>query len=86
MYKVEQLYVVFDDGDGHRHLIPKEYYSAFEKNYERIEEAFSEHRDYEIFSGELDNLLDHFSNHRLEGESYYAVFDEHIIDEVLEAE
>lgn len=80
MYKVEQLYIIFDDGNGHRHLIPKEYYKAFEEQIERIDEAFSEHKDEDVYYEQVDDLLDHFSNHRLEGESCYVVLEEHVIE------
>ena len=59
MYKVKQLYVVFDDGDGHKHLIPKFEYRHFEKALERIEDSFDEHNDDEIYYAELNQLLEY---------------------------
>jgi hypothetical protein len=44
MIKVKQLYVVFDDGEGHKYLIPKEDYSKFDKAYTRIEDSYEEHK------------------------------------------
>ena len=73
MYKVKQLYVVFDDGDGHKHLIPKFEYRHFEKALERIEDSFDEHKDEDIYYDELNDILDAFSDQMLEGEEYYVV-------------
>ena len=48
MYKTEKLYVIYEDDSGHRHLIPKEYYNAFDKSLNRIGEAYDEHGDEDI--------------------------------------
>lgn len=79
MYKVKQLYVVYDDGDGHKHLIPKESYRSFEKALERCEESYAEHGDEDIVSEEINDLLDHFSDRQLEGDMHYVVLEEHVI-------
>ena len=73
MYKTEKLYVIYEDDSGHRHLIPKEYYNAFDKNLTRIEESYDEHGDEDIYYEELDDLLSYFSKGCLEGEEYYVV-------------
>ena len=80
MFKVKQLYVVFDDGDGHKYLIPKEDYSKFDKALTRIEESYEEHQDEDVFYEELNDLLEAFSDGTLEGELHYVVLDEHVIE------
>lgn len=79
-YKVKQLYIVFDDDDGHKYLIPKDEYGKFDKAYTRIEESYSEHKDEDIYYDELNDILEAFSDQRLEGELYYVVLDEHVIE------
>lgn len=80
MFKVKQLYVVFDAGDGHKYLIPKEDYSKFDKAYTRIEDSYEEHQDEDVFYEELNDLLEVFSDGTLEGELHYVVLDEHVIE------
>ena len=80
MFKVKQLYVVFDDGDGHKHLIPKFEYRHFEKALERIEDSFDEHKDEDIYYDELNDILDAFSDQRLEGEEVYVVLSNDLIE------
>ena len=80
MIKVKQLYVVFDDGDGHKYLIPKEDYSEFDKAFTRIEESYEEHFDDDVFYEELNDLLETFSDGTLEGELHYVVLDEHVVE------
>ena len=80
MYKVKQLYVVFDDDSGHKYLIPKDEYGAFEKCLSRIEESYSEHKDEDIYYDELNDILDTFADQRLEGEEVHVVLDEHVIE------
>ena len=79
MYKTEKLYAIYDDDSGHRHLIQKEYYNAFEKALTRIEESYDEHGDEDIYYEELNDLLEYFSKHTLEGEPYYVVLPEDLI-------
>lgn len=81
MYKTEKLYTIYKDDSGHRHLIPKEYYSAFDKNLTRIEDSYNEHGDEDIYYEELNDLLDYFSKHTLEGEPYYVVLPEDLVTE-----
>ena len=80
MIEVKQLYVVFDDGDGHKYLIPKEDYSKFDKAYTRIKDSYEEHKDEDVFYEELNDLLEAFSDGVLEGELHYVVLDEHVIE------
>lgn len=80
MIKVKQLYVVFNDGEGHKYLIPKEDYSKFDKAYTRIEDSYEEHQNEDVFYEELDDLLEAFSDGTLEGELHYVVLDGHVIE------
>lgn len=80
MYKVKQLYVVFDDDGGHKYLIPKDEYGAFIKCLSRIEESYSEHKDEDIYYDELDDILDAFAYQRLEGERVYVVLSNDLIE------
>ena len=80
MYKVKQLYVVFDDDDGHKYLIPKDEYGAFVKCLSRIEEAYSEHKDEDIYYDELNDILEAFSDQRLEGEEVFIVLPNDLIE------
>ena len=79
MYKVKELYVVFDDGDGHKYLIQKDEYGAFEKCLSRIEESYLEHKDEYIYYDELNDILDAFSDQRLEGEEVFVVLPDDLI-------
>ena len=80
MIKVKQLYIVWDDGDGHKYLIPKQEYCHFEKALERVEYSFNEHRDLDIYYEELDDLLSYFSKGTLEGELHYVVLETDLIE------
>ena len=80
MYKVKQMYVIFDDDGGHKYLIPKDEYGTFEKCLSRIEESFYEHKDEDIYYDELNQLLEYFSHARLEGEEVYVVLPNDLIE------
>lgn len=72
MSKDLKLYRVFElDGDSY--LIPKDSYNSFEKALSRVEESYDVHFDENVYYDELEELLDYFSNKRLEGEEYYVV-------------
>ena len=81
MYKTEKLYVIYEDDSGNRHLIPKEYYNAFDKNLTRTEESYDEHGDEDIYYEQLNDLLEYFSKHTLEGEPYCVVLPEDLIND-----
>lgn len=81
MYKTEKLYVIYEDDSGHRYLIPKEHYSAFYKNLTHIDEAYDKHGDEDIYYEQLNDILEHFYKHTLEGEPYYVVLPEDLINE-----
>ena len=57
MYKVKQMYVMFDDDGGHKYLIPKDDYGAFEKCLSRIEDSFDKHKDEDIYCDELNDIF-----------------------------
>ena len=80
MYKVKQLYVEVLDDDGHTYLIKLEDIEAFEKCLSRIEESYSEHKDEDIYYDELNDILDAFSDQRLEGEEVYVVLPNDLIE------
>ena len=40
MYKVKQLYIVFDDDSGHKYLIPKDELNQIENNLILFHERF----------------------------------------------
>ena len=83
MYKVKQMYVIFDDDGGHKYLIPKDEYGTFDECLSRIEESYSEHKDEDIYYDELNDILDAFANQRLEGEEVYVVLPNDLIEDVL---
>ena len=82
MYKTEKIYTIYEDDSGHRHLIPREYYEDFEKALTHIEESYDRIDELDDFYyEELNDLLEYFSKHTLEGEPYYVVLPEDLITE-----
>ena len=81
MYKVKQMYVIFDDDGGHKYLIPKDEYGTFDECLSRIEESYSEHKDEDIYYDELNDILDAFADQRLEGEEIYVVLPSDLVKE-----
>lgn len=73
MNKEIHMYYIYDDGEGHRYLIPREVYRSFSKAITRVDESFDEHKDEDVYYEELDDVLSHFSKGCLEGEEYYVV-------------
>ncbi len=68
-----QLYHIYDDGDGHRYLIPKDEVNTL---YEFIDDLLQTldafHPFYqELFSDNLSGYLEQYK--RLEGEEFYVV-------------
>ena len=80
MYKVKELYIVFDDDSGHKYLIPKDGHGAFEKCLSRIEESYSEHKDENVYHDELNDILDAFADQRLEGEEVFVVLPNDLVE------
>lgn len=77
---IEEMYIVFDDDSGHKYLIPKGEYGAFIKCLSRIEESYSEHKDEDIYYDELNDILDAFSDQRLEGEEVFVVLPNDLVE------
>ena len=71
MSKELKLYHVYDDGDGHRYLIPKDEVNTFYNILDNLEESLDEHGDEDIYYDELNMTLEAYG--RLEGEDYYVV-------------
>ena len=65
------LYHIYDDGDGHRYLIPKDEVNAFYNILDNLEESLDEHGDKDVYYDELNMTLEAYG--RLEGEDYYIV-------------
>ena len=71
MGKELKLYHVYDDGNGHRYLIPKNEVNAFYNILDNLEESLDEHGDEDVYYDELNMTLEAYG--RLEGEDYYIV-------------
>lgn len=71
MSKELKLYHVYDDGSGHRYLIPKNEVNAFYNILDNLEESLDEHGDEDVYYDELNMTLEAYG--RLEGEDYYIV-------------
>ena len=83
MYKVKQLYVVFDDGDGHKYLIKREDIEAFKKELEVLEDKLRFDFDYvaDDYCNDVENLIEHFNTKSLTGEEVYVVLPNDLIEE-----
>lgn len=71
MSKELKLYHVYDDGNGHRYLIPKDEVVTFYNILDNLEESLDEHGDEDVYYDELNMTLEAYG--RLEGEDYYIV-------------
>ena len=80
MGKELKLYHVYDDGNGHRYLIPKNEVNAFYNILDNLEESLDEHGDEDVYYDELNMTLEAYG--RLEGEDYYIVLVEDLEGEV----
>ena len=80
MSKELKLYHVYDDGNGHRYLIPKNEVNAFYNILDKLEESLDEHGDEDVYYDELNMTLEAYG--RLEGEDYYIVLVEDLEGEV----
>ena len=74
MYQVKELYAIWEDGDGHKHLIKADEYFAFEEALELISELTG--TDYYT---ELEEVIETFSCGELEGGLHYVVLDKDVI-------
>ena len=66
-----KLYHIYDDGEGHKYLIPKDEVNSFYDILDTLQESFDEHEDEGIYFYELNMTLEVYD--RLEGEDYYVV-------------
>ena len=74
MSKELKLYHIYDDGDGHRYLIPKNEVNTFYNILNNLEESLDEHGDEDVYYDELNMTLEAYD--RLEGEEHYVVLAE----------
>ena len=87
MIKVKQLYVVFNDGEGHKKLIPKDEYHLFQSTLESLEHEMNMYRKHgsemsiekaEGVEHEIWNLIDSYET--LEGEEVFVVLSNDLIE------
>ena len=71
MSKELKLYHIYNDGEGHKYLIPKDEVNSFYDILDSLEASFDEHGDEYIYYDELNMILEVYD--RLEGEDYYIV-------------
>lgn len=71
MYKVKQLYIPYEDEDGHKYLVPEQYYHAFDQAVSDILDYLFE--EDERFFGDFEDILDLYSVKTLEGDAHYIV-------------
>lgn len=64
-------YRIYDDGEGHRYLIPEKEYSEFDLKVEELENYEGD----DVFS-KWEELLEPY--YRLEGESYLVILDSEV--------
>lgn len=74
MNKELPMYHIYEDGDGHRYLIPKDEVDMFYSVLDDLLVALDEHLNEDIYCDELDMTLEAFD--RLEGEEYFVVLAE----------
>ena len=89
MYKVKQLYVLWESDDGYKKLIPKDEYKKFIEKLRQAELAFEnevvytpiedqdEDRRYEL-QQDIWNLIDSYET--LEGEEVFVVLPNDVIE------
>ena len=73
MSKEVIMYHIYEDGDGHRYLIPKDEVNTLHEFIDDLLQALdTSHPFYdELYSDNLSGYLEHYD--RLEGEEYYVV-------------
>ena len=83
-YKVKQLYIVWEDGDGHKYLIPKEEYRSFLDELNDLESELGfpkggwDDREKEEVQQDIWDLLDSYES--LEGELHYVILENDLIE------
>ena len=87
MYKVKQMYVIFDDDSGHKYLIPKDEYHLFQSTLKSLEHEMNMYRNHgsemsiekaEGVEHEIWNLIDSYET--LEGEEVFVVLSNDLIE------
>lgn len=87
MYKVKQLYVLWESDDGDKKLIPKEKYKSFTAELDSLDSLESElgfplgswdDRDKEEAQQDIYDLIDNYDT--LEGEEVYVVLSNDLIE------
>lgn len=79
MFQVKELYVKFNDDDGHSYLINQDIAKGFEQAVDDLYGALFQ-EDEDLYYEEYENLLDMFGAIRLEGEDVFAVLPKDVID------
>ena len=82
MYKVKQMYVIFDDDDGHTYLIKREDIGAFKKKLKVLEDKLCFDFNYgeDDYCNDFENLIKYFNAKSLEGEEVYVVLSNDLIE------
>lgn len=65
------LYLVYEDGDGHEYLIPKDEFDNVLDRIEDLEFELEQTDDLEMLEDYIGEILDRFE--RLEGQEFYVV-------------
>ena len=84
MYKVNQLYVLWESDDGDKKLIPKEKYKGFITELDALESELGfplgcwDDRDKEEVQQDICDLIDNYDT--LEGEEIYVVLPNDLIE------
>ena len=84
MYKVKQLYVLWESDDGDKKLIPKEKYKSFTAELDSLESELGfplggwDDRDKEEVQQDIYDLIDNYDT--LEGEEVFVVLPNELIE------
>ena len=81
VYKVKQMYVIFDDDYGHTYLIKREDIEAFKKELKVLEDKLCFDFNYgaDDYCNDVENLIEYFNTKSLEGEEVYVVLPDDLI-------
>lgn len=79
MFQVKELYVKFNDDDGHSYLISQDVARGFEKAVDDLYDALFK-EDEDLYYEEYENLLDMFGEIRLDGEDVFVVLPKDVVD------
>ena len=82
MYKVKQLYVLWESDDGRTYLIKREDIEAFETMLLVLDDKLCFDFNYgkDDYCNDFENLVEHFNAKSLEGEEVYVVLSEDLIE------